>query len=132
MAQKGDGNPRLKWPPDLDEILRRMHKEEMRSWLTPKSGDLLRDVLYLSGRAAKEKDKAQRGIYARAAIVMSVATIEAVTNDVLATIFELLRDSIPSECTGEPPWSHFRGRSNAAHSIATEKGDILEKAGLCA
>jgi hypothetical protein len=48
----------------------------MRSWLQPKSGDLLHDVIYLQKRAAKENTKTARGIYARAAIVMAVATIE--------------------------------------------------------
>ena len=42
------------------EIARRMHKEEMRSWLQPKSGDLLRDVIHLQGRAAKEVNKTAR------------------------------------------------------------------------
>ena len=55
MATKKGGDPRLSWPPDFDEIFKRMHKQEMWSWREPKSGDLLRDVGYLQGRIAKEK-----------------------------------------------------------------------------
>jgi hypothetical protein len=104
-----------------------MHKEEMRSWLQPKSGDLLRDALYLQRRAVKEKNKVARGIYARAAIVMSVATIEAVTNDALATIYELLMDTIPSECAGTPPWCHFLGRSTRRIAVLLKRGNFTRK-----
>lgn len=124
--QKG-GDWRHAWPPDFMEIMRRLHKEEMRSWLQPKSGDLLRDVIYLQGRAAKENNKTARGIYARAAIVMGVATIEAVTNDALATIYELLTDTIPSECIGEPPWCYFMGRSTRRIAALLQRGSFAKK-----
>lgn len=127
MAERKAGDPRLTWPPDFNEIIKRMHKEEMRSWLQPKSGDLLRDVAYLQGRAAKEKGRTIRGIYARAAIVMSVATIEAVTNDALATIYELLTDNIPSECAGEPPWCYFMGRSIRRIASLLRRGSFAKK-----
>ncbi len=127
MAEKKLGKPALEWPPDFIEIIQRMHKEEMRSWLQPKSGDLLRDVIYLQGRAAKEKNQTVRGIYARAAIVMSVATIEAVTNDALATIYDLLTDSIPSECTDEPPWRYFIGRSTRRIASLLRRGSFAKK-----
>jgi hypothetical protein len=109
------------------EILRRQHREEMRSWLQPKSGDLLHDVIYLQKRAAKENNKTARGTYARAAIVMGVATIEAVTNDALATIYELLTDSIPSECISQPPWRYFMGRSTRRISRLLQRGSLLRK-----
>lgn len=124
--QKGRAAP-LEWPPDLAEIARRMAKEEMRSWLEPKSGDLLRDVMYLQHRAAKEKNKTVRGIYARAAIVMGAAAIEAVTNDALATIYELMTDAMPSECAGEPPWCYFRGRSARPIATLLRRGSFAKK-----
>jgi hypothetical protein len=104
-----------------------MHKEELRSWLEPKSGDLLRDVVYLQGRIAKEKNRTVRGIYARAAIVMGVATIEAVTNDALASIYELLTDSIPFECRREPPWCYFIGRSTRRIGALLRSGKFARK-----
>jgi hypothetical protein len=124
--QKGRPAP-LEWPTDLAEIARQLAREEMRSWLEPKSGDLLRDVLYLQNRAAKEKNKTVRGIYARAAIVMGTATIEAVTNDALATIYELVTDVMPSECAGEPPWCYFRGRSARPIARLLQRGSFAEK-----
>jgi len=127
MAKRKVGDPRLTLPMDFNEILERMHKEEMRSWLQPKSGDLLRDVTYLQGRAAKEKNRTIRGIYARATIVMSAATIEAITNDALATIYELLTDTIPSECAGEPPWCYFLGRSDRRIASLLRKGSFTKK-----
>lgn len=99
----------------------------MRSWLQPKSGDLPRDVIYLQGRAAKESDKTIRGIQARSAIVMGVAPIEAATNDALATIYELLTDSIPSECIGEPPWCHFMGRSTRRIAALLQRSSFAKK-----
>ena len=127
MAKRKADGPRPAWPPNFGEILTRMHKEEMRSWLQPKSGDLLRDVWYLQGRAVQEESRAIRGIYARAAIVMSVATIEAVTNDALATIYELLMDSIPSECVGEPPWCYFEGRRTRRIASLLRRGSFAKK-----
>ena len=127
MAKRIGSDPRLTWPPDFNEILKRMHKEEMRSWLQPKSGDLLRDVVYLQGRTATEKNRTVRGIYARSTIVMGVATIEAVTNDALATIYELLTDSIPSECVGEPPWCYFIGRSTRRIASLLRKASFAKK-----
>ncbi len=67
MAGKKGGDSCLTWPPDFNEIRKRLHKEEMRSWLKPKSGDLLRDVTYLHDRAAKEKNRTIRGIYLNSA-----------------------------------------------------------------
>ena len=127
MRKSKGGDPRLSWPPDFDEIFKRMHQQEMRSWREPKSGDLLRDVGYLQGRIAKEKNRTVRGIYARGAIVMGVATIEAVTNDALASIYELLTDTIPSECAGEPPWCYFIGRSTRRIATLLRKGQFAKK-----
>ncbi len=127
MTKRKCGDPRPSWPPDFSEILKRMHKEEMRSWLQPKSGDLLRDVAYLQGHTATDKNRTVRGIYARSTIVMGVATIEAVTNDALATIYELLTDTVPSECAGEPPWCYFIGRSTRRIASLLRKASFSKK-----
>jgi hypothetical protein len=127
MAEQKGRAALLEWPPDLAEIARRMAKDEMRSWLEPKSGDLLRDVMYLRDCAAKEKNKTIRGIYARVAIVMGSATIEAVTNDALVTIYELMTDAMPSECAGEPPWCYFRSRSARPIATLLRRGSFAKK-----
>ncbi|MFZ0887454.1 MAG: hypothetical protein WA005_03305 [Candidatus Binataceae bacterium] len=46
--------------------------------------------------------------YARASLILSVAAIEAISNDALASIYELLTDICPSECVHLAPWVHFR------------------------
>lgn len=127
MTKRKNNGLSPSWTLDFNEIRKRMHKEEMRSWLQPKSGDLLRDVAYLQGRTAAEKNQTVRGIYARSTIVMGVATIEAVTNDVLATIYGLLMDSIPSECAGEPPWCYFIGRSTRHIASLLRKASFAKK-----
>jgi hypothetical protein len=126
-ARRKGADPGRAWPLDFTETVRRLHKGEMRSWLQPKSGDLLRDVIYLQGRAAKANSKTARGIHARAAVVMGVATIEALTNDALATIYELLTDTIPSECIGEPPWCYFIGRSTRRIAALLRRGSFPKK-----
>ncbi len=113
--------------PSLYEIAKQMHKEKMRSWLQPRSGDLLRDVAYLQGYTSTGKNRTVRGIYARSTIVMGVATIEAITNDALATIYELLTDTIPSDCVGEPPWCYFIGRSTRRIASLLRKGKFVRK-----
>lgn len=57
MARSRTGSSESAWPPDFDEIDRKMHKREMREWLQPKSGDLLGDVVYLQKRMKVEKDR---------------------------------------------------------------------------
>lgn len=111
MASTKGTRPGLSWPPDFNEIAQRMAKQDYRDWLEPKSGDLIYDVTFLQKRTAQAKNSKVRGIYARSTIVMSAATIEAITNDALATVYELLSDTIPFEISGEPPWVNFRGRS---------------------
>jgi hypothetical protein len=76
---------------------------EPQECLQPNSGDLLSDVYFLEQQIARETDDRLRGIYARSTIVMSFATIEAITNDALATFFELLTDSIPPGSAKLPP-----------------------------
>jgi hypothetical protein len=114
-------------PPDLAAIMQEINRREMKSWLQPKSGDLLLDVRYLQGQSARESNAKIKGVFARATIVMAAATIEAVTNDALAEIYQLMTDSVPSECAGEPPWCYFRGRSTRRMASLLRKGSFAKK-----
>ena len=115
------------WPPNFVELARQAQQDEMRSWLQPKSGDLIGDVTYLRSRFSKGSNPKTRGVYARATIVMAAATIEAITNDVLATIYDLLTDTIPSECAGEPPWCYFIGRSTKRIERLLRRGRFVDR-----
>jgi hypothetical protein len=112
---------------DLMELVQQINRQELKFWLQPKSGDLMLDVMYLQQQIALETKPKIKGVFARASIVMAVATIEAVTNDALATIYELLTDAIPSECIGEPPWCYFVGRSTKRIARLLTKGTFAEK-----
>ncbi len=101
--------------------------EEPPEWLQPNSGDLLSDVYFLEQQIARETDDRLRGIYARSTIVMSFATIEAITNDALATIYELLTDSVPAGCAKLPPWSHFKGRSTDRIKSLLRRGAFFRR-----
>ena len=50
----------------------------------------------------------------RASLILGVAAIEAISNDTLASIYELLMDAWPSECVGLPPWMYFTPRAQTA------------------
>jgi hypothetical protein len=95
--------------------------------LEPSSGDLLSDVYFLEQQIARETDDRLRGIYARSTIVMSVATIEAITNDALTTIYELMTESVPSDRMKVPPWSHFKGRSTNRIKSLLRRGTFFRK-----
>jgi hypothetical protein len=106
---------------------REFNRREMQRWLEPKSGDLLLDVSYLQQRVGNESKPKIKGVYARATIVMAAVTIEAMTNDALSSIYELLADCIPSECSGEPPWCYFRGESKEQIAALLKKGSFKQK-----
>src|ERR1700761_6476960 len=89
-------NPRPAAPADLTEIACLSARQAAPESLEPTSGDLLSDVYYLEQQIARQTDDRLRGLYARSTIVMSFATIEAITNDALATIYELLTGGIPA------------------------------------
>jgi hypothetical protein len=72
---------------------------------------LLADVASLTARAGADDDPARRAIYARAAIVIGLAAIEAVTNDALGAMHALIAAKAPAGRENEPPWRHFSGRS---------------------
>jgi hypothetical protein len=105
-------------------------KPNPKSALPPdpvETGDLLSDVYFLEQQIARESDDRIRGIYARSTIVMSVATIEAITNDALTAIYELMTDSAPLECMKVPPRSHFKGRSTDRIRSLLRKGSFSRK-----
>ena len=116
-------NPRPAAPADLAELARQEAPEELQ----PSSGDLLSDVYFLEQQIARETDDRLRGIYARSTIVMSVATIEAITNDALATIYELLTDNIPPGSAKLPPWSYFVGRSTDRIKSLLRRGAFFQR-----
>jgi hypothetical protein len=58
---------------------------------------------------------------------MAAATMEAITNDALASIYELMGDCIPQECLGEPPWCYFQGRTTAPIAALLNKGSFERK-----
>src|ERR1700743_1359526 len=88
MTKKAD--PDLESPPALAAIARIPAGQAADDSQQATSGDLLSDVYFLAEQMACETDARLRGLYARATIVMSFATIEAITNDALATIYKLL------------------------------------------
>jgi hypothetical protein len=112
---------------DLAETARVSVPREPQECLQPNSGDLLSDVYFLEQQIARERDDRLRGIYARSTIVMSFATIEAITNDALATIFELLTDSIPAGSAKLPPWSYFVGRSTDRIKSLLRRGAFFRR-----
>jgi hypothetical protein len=120
-------NPKSAAPADLAEIARISAPREPQEGLQPSSGDLLSDVYFLEQQIARETDDRLRGIYARSTIVMSVATIEAITNDALATIYELLMDSIPPGSAKLPPWSYFVGRSTDRIKSLLRRGAFFRR-----
>ena len=120
-------NPRPAAAVDLAETARVSVPREPQECLQPNSGDLLSDVYFLEQQIARERDDRLRGIYARSTIVMSFATIEAITNDALATIFELLTDSIPPGSAKLPPWSYFVGRSTDRIKSLLRRGAFFRR-----
>src|SRR6201990_290722 len=93
MNKKANRN--LAVSPEPAEIAQISAARETPEGLQPGSGDLLSDVYYLEQQIARATDDGIRAICARATIVMSFASIEAITNDALATIYALLTDGIP-------------------------------------
>ena len=60
-------------------------------------------------------------------IILGVAAIEAVSNNVLVSIYELTIDSWPSECLTLEPWRSFRGRSDQPVARLLERGSLPQK-----
>jgi hypothetical protein len=81
---------------------------DKRDWRKPQPGDLLFDAQDFYKKSIRSPKRAVQARYGRASLILSVAAIEAISNDTLASIYELLMDAWPSECVGLPPWMYFR------------------------
>ena len=95
----------------LDELFAWANKNEKELWLYPRFRALLEDAAYFAEKAqgsGGRKLSLAQARYGRAAIIMSLAAIEAASNDVLVAICDLLGDQWPAECIDDPPWRHFR------------------------
>jgi hypothetical protein len=125
MTRKAD--PVLKEPSELSEAAPISAGQQEGASQQATSGDLLSDVYYLAQQMAGETDARLCGLYARSTIVMSFATIEAITNDALATIYELLTDSIPAGSNKLPPWSYFVGRSTDRIKSLLRRGAFFRR-----
>ena len=59
---------------------------------------------------------------------MGVAAVEAISNDALISIYELLTDTWPSDFADSEPWIIFRGRSEQPIvSMVNHRGNLLRK-----
>jgi len=58
---------------------------------------------------------------------MSFASVEAITNDALATIYALLTDGIPAGSKKLPPWSYFVGRSTDRIKSLLRRGAFFRR-----
>lgn len=119
-------------PPDagMDELWEYHVRMEKELWLFPKFNELLTDADYFAEHVDKLKKTGkdeQAGRYARAAVIFSLAAIEAASNDALVTIHEFFTDSWPAECSGEPPWVHFRRLSPTSVTRLLKRGRLEKK-----
>jgi hypothetical protein len=107
-------------------IVGKITDRDWQAWLEPRSGDLLHDAEHFY-KKAREVGTAESGRYSRAATVFSVAAIEAISNDALVSIYELMIDAWPSECIGLNPWRAFRGRSEQRVARLLDHGNLPRK-----
>lgn len=110
----------------FDRLLREANKAH-QVWVQPKSGDLLGDAKYFLGQTKAATKPRIRARHGRAALVISVAAIEAITNDGLATIYEFLVDAWPSDSIKSPPWCYFRGISFRPVERLLRRGKLEKK-----
>jgi hypothetical protein len=102
-------------------------QRDVRELQKPRSGDLIHDARYFGEAAAIASNSKERGRYARAAIALGVAAIEAFSNDALVSIYELLIDLWPSECVGYEPWRSFASRSHRPIVYLLTRGSLPKK-----
>jgi len=127
MARRRKRRVRPLRPADVAALTAMAAPGATTSWLLPQSGDLMRDVASLQTCVAREENPEIRSVFARAAIVMGVAAIEAVTNDALAAIFTLMTGEVPPHCAKTPPWRHFAGRSARRVALLLRHGKFASK-----
>jgi hypothetical protein len=125
MTRKAD--PDLSASSARSEVARSPAGPDVDESLQPTSGDLLSDVYFLAEQITRQTDDRLRGLYARSTIVMSFATIEAINNDALATIYALLTDEIPAGSKKLPPWSYFVGRSTDRIKSLLRRGAFFRR-----
>jgi len=109
------------------ERLLREAKKAHKSWVQPKSGDLLGDAKYFLEQAKAARELRIRARHGRAALVIGVAAIEAITNDGLAAIYQLLGEDWPSEVINHPPCCYFRRTSPKPVERLLKRGKLIKK-----
>lgn len=109
------------------ERLLRGAKNAHKSWVQPKSGDLLGDAKYFSEQTKAAREPRIRARHGRAALVISVAAIEAITNDGLAAIYQLLGEYWPSEIVNNPPCCYFKRTSRRRVERLLKRGKLTKK-----
>ncbi len=116
--------------PTINDLWRWSWRSFQDLWLLPRFRDLLADSEYFAGKIQKvkaRKPSPEQGMYARAAVILSVAAIEAASNDALASIKGLLGDQWPSGHVKDAPWKHFRGLSYDKVKRLLERGRLERK-----
>jgi len=111
----------------MEELFEQQAKRSYESWAQPKSGDLLGDAKYLLNRITAGQDPRTRASHGRASLLLSIAAIEAITNDGLSTLHGFLGDQWPSECVNDPPWTYFKRTSWKRVGWLLRKGRIAKK-----
>jgi hypothetical protein len=114
-------------PPDLDKLWRQSVKEWDEMWLQPRYAELLEDAQDFTQRSSAATNPQEKGRFGRAAVILAAATVEAVSNDALATIVDFHGESWPAEHRDDPPWVHFRGRSERVPARLLNRGRIEKK-----
>lgn len=102
-------------------------EDSWRTWRQPKSGDLVHDAADLHKKAKATTKQSEQARYARASLVLSVAAIEAISNDTLVSLYALIADHCPSECVGLEPWVCFRGVSLRRIERLIRRGSLPKK-----
>ncbi|MEE9550934.1 MAG: hypothetical protein V3W08_11125 [Candidatus Binatia bacterium] len=115
--------------PTMDELWRDYVKHVRDRTLLPKFDELLADAMFFVEQLeACSGNPANQARYARAVIVFSSAAIEAVTNDALVTIDDLMQyQPWPMESIKEPPFVYFRRLSHDRVRRLQKRGSVKQK-----
>lgn len=115
--------------PTMGELWEDYVKERRERTVLPKFDELLADAMFFWGQLeASSGNLGNQARYARAVIVFSSAAIEAVTNDALAAIDELMGwQPWPAESIKEPPFVYFRRLSHDRVRRLRKRGRVKQK-----
>ncbi len=115
--------------PTMDELWRAYVKERRERTLLPKFDELLADAMFFMEQLRTSSGNlGNQARYGRAVIVFSSAAIEAVTNDALAAIDELMQwQPWPTESIKEPPFVYFRRLSHDKVRRLQKRGSVKKK-----